>query len=198
MTSLDPGTAERPPGPPWRIIAVVAVVGAVAVAVVLGVLLAATASERDDLRTIDANRRQVQLVASAVTEALFGFDHTDLDAGQTVISDLATGSLAEEYRQAFSGPIREQLETAEARGVVNVTDLYVGDIGDQSATVVVVMDLVVDSNDGRRTTFDNFLVVSLVRTTGGWRADGVQTVNSGVDPELLAALTDAANQEGDS
>lgn len=169
---------RRTPVLPWAIVAILAVaVG------VLTVVVADLAGERDDLQEQIGDREAVAKVAGELTTALFTFDASDLDASREEVLALATGNLEDEYDEAF-GLVGEQLAAQGASAEAVVTDVYVGEVGRETATAVTVMDLTIEAGAGPQRTFDNHLVLTLVRTTEGWRVDRVVTVGGSFDPSV--------------
>lgn len=160
---------------------------AVAGLVALSAVLAGANRDLDAAEALLADRDRVARVAGELTEALFTFDSDDPDANRDRVLDLATGNLEEEYDLAFEGSVGAALSEVGTSASVVVTDVFVGDVGDDTARAVTVMNLELRTGDSVQRTFDNHLVLTLVRTTTGWKVDRVVTVGTDSGPRVDGA-----------
>jgi Mce-associated membrane protein len=147
------------------------------VAVVLGVT---AVSLRGQLERERGDRRDVESVAGAFSEAILSYDFEHLDATRDRVLDLATGDFAADFEKSFKG-LSALVEAVNGRATATVQDVFVGDISDGEATVITVVDLTATGTSGDRTVPDSYIRLSLVRVEGEWKVDGLTSLNFAQD-----------------
>jgi hypothetical protein len=122
----------------------------------------------------------VATTASQVATAITAIDATgDNQQQSNVIHALGTGPLIEQYEAAI--PSTRQLLVAlgvqsEHGQVPPENGVYIGDIGDNQAQVLVVIDLVV-VGQVVKTVPNQYLRIHLVKLDGMWKVDNVENLN---------------------
>ena len=144
------------------------------VAVVATVQRQELAAERDD-------RREVERVSGELAAALLTYDFEDLDASRDRVLARSTGKFRKEYEEAFESGLRTLLTETKATSRGTVTDIYVGDIEDSTASSIVVANAVADGTSGRRASLASYIQLDLVEVGGRWRVDGVTNLTFGRD-----------------
>jgi hypothetical protein len=161
-----------------RLLAVVTAI-AVVLALVASVMTASYIRLRSDRDAADADRTRVATTATQVVEAMFAVD-ADSDNKQQadVIHTLGTGPLIEQYEQVIPSTrdLLKALGVASEHSRVTDGGVFVGDVDDNEARVVVVVDLVVI---GKTTKIvpNQYLRIHLVKLDGSWKVDNIENVN---------------------
>ncbi len=144
------------------------------IAVVLLVLLV-----RTDSGTESADQTNIRTTSARLVEALISFDTNGAAANAPVVHELATGTLLGQFDQVQRTLVKtfKQLKLSSARG--SIKSVYVGDIGNDQASTIVVADLTLV---GQTTTVqrDQYLELRLVRLSGRWKVESVRSVNFAV------------------
>ena len=178
--SDDAGGAARPDR---RLTTVAA--GAVAVcAVALLGLTTWSLFRASDLASQQDDRRAAASVAGRFASATMSYDHRDLEGSLAAVTDLASQEYAETYQNAFFQELQPVVDELRARGRVHVRDVYVSEIGDDTATAVVSFDAVIRSTIGTRRLTGSYVRVDLTKEDGAWKADDLTflaTTQEGLD-----------------
>lgn len=181
------GSGRRRPG------LVLAVIVLAVLSVVLALVAAVLASRLDAER---GTRRTVERVAGTFTTALLTYDYNDLDAAKHRVLSLSTGKFKKEYEQAFGGGLDELLKQTQSRSKGTVTDIYVGEVSDGTADVIVVANAQAEGTSGTRRTVASYIQLQLVQVGGRWRVDGVTNLNFGQQSGSPAPSTTTTAPEG--
>ncbi len=148
----------------------------VLVALLVGIGLVATArgSVDDDLTTA---QREVAEAARAEAVAFLTVDHRDMEPLIDAVLDGATGDFAEQYASQRERLTSEAVRT-EATSTGEVVALGVGDLDDDSATVLVAANSTVtnSSTDSLGQVRYYRLRLDLVREGERWLTSNVQFV----------------------
>jgi len=164
--------------PTWVLVAVAAC------AVVLLGITAWSLLRADDLASQQDDRRAAASVAGRFASATMSYDHRDLEGSLAAVTDLASQDYAETYQNAFFEELQPVVDELRARGRVHVRDVYVSEIGDDTATAVVSFDAVIRSTIGTRRLTGSYVRVDLVKEGGAWKADDLTflaTTQEGLD-----------------
>jgi Mce-associated membrane protein len=153
-------------------IAFVLVLAVLSLAVLATVQRQQLASERDD-------REEIERVSGELATALLTYDFEHLDASRDRVLARATGKFRKEYETAFDGGLRTLITQTKAKSRGTVTDIYVGDVEDGAASVIVVANAVADGTGGRRASLGSYIQLDLVEVAGRWRVDGVTNLTFG-------------------
>jgi Mce-associated membrane protein len=163
----------------------VAVIVAAALAVLAVFALASESGSGDDGRD-----REIRLSAGRFAERFLTYEGSDFESWRDEVLELATGGFAEEFAQAESG-LRVFFEEGARDAVASVTDVFVGDEDRGTVEVVVSYDRVVSGDEDRFSEQDRYLLLSLIRVDGDWRADNVIDLASSTDLGSQIAPPDA-------
>ncbi|SFB28068.1 Mce-associated membrane protein [Nocardioides alpinus] len=155
------------------------VVGGLAVALVglmvaIGVLLTSRASVDDDLT---ASQREVAEAARTEALAFLTVDHTDMDPLIDAVLAGATGEFKEQYESQREMLASEAVRT-EATSAGEVVALGVGDLDDETATVLIAANsTVTNTSTGSEGQVRYYrLRLDLVREDDRWLTSNVQFV----------------------
>jgi hypothetical protein len=120
-------------------------------------------------------------VSGELATALLTYDFEHLDASRDRVLARATGKFRKEYEAAFDGGLRTLITETKAKSRGTVTDIFVSDIDDRTASTIVVANAVADGTAGRRASLASYIQLDLVEVGGRWRVDGVTnlTFNQG-------------------
>ena len=182
MTVVDdheplPEARPAPEPPPRRSrLLLVACIGLFVLSLVLGILSAVLGSRLDDEVT---RRDDVEEVAGRFATALLTYDHAKLDETRDAVLALSTGKFRKEYEQAFAGGLEVLITETKATSEGTVTDVYVSDVEEDTASAIVVANVRVSGTAGDRRTAASYIQLELVRVSGAWRVDGVTNLNFG-------------------
>ena len=181
VTDAGPAEAAGPPAAPssrrrWLgpALGFNLVLAVLIIAVVATVQRQELAAERDD-------RREIERVSGELAAALLTYDFEDLDASRDRVLARSTGKFRKEYEDAFESGLRTLLTETKASSRGTVTDIFVGDIDDGSASSIVVANAVADGTAGRRASLASYIQLDLVEVGGRWRVDGVTNLTFGRD-----------------
>lgn len=146
----------------------------VALLVAIGLVVASRGSVDDELSTA---QREVAEAARAEAVAFLTVDHRDMDPLIDAVLDGATGDFAEQYESQRERLTREAVRT-EATSTGEVVALGVGDLDDDSATVLVAANSTVTntSTGGEGQVRYYRLRLDLVREGERWLTSNVQFV----------------------
>lgn len=146
----------------------------VALLMAIGLVVASQGSVDDDLSTA---QREVAEAARAEAVAFLTVDHRDMDPLIDAVLDGATGDFAEQYESQRERLTREAGRT-EATSTGEVVALGVGDLDDDSATVLVAANSTVTntSTGGEGQVRYYRLRLDLVREGERWLTSNVQFV----------------------
>jgi Mce-associated membrane protein len=188
---IDSGPADAVPaaasGAPRRWIVPAAVF--VLVLVVLVVAVVATV-QRQELAAERDDRQEIERVSGELAAALLTYDFEDLDASRDRVLARSTGKFRKEYEDAFESGLRTLLTETKATSRGTVTDIFVGDIEDSTASSIVVANAVADGTSGRRASLASYIQLDLVEVDGRWRVDGVTNLTFGRDSGGAQATPD--------
>ena len=150
-------------------------VGAFAVAVLVAAALAilavfALASENGSDQ--GGQDREIRLAAGRFSERFLTYEDSDFETWRDEVLELATGGFAEEFAEAESG-LRVFFEEGARDAVARVTDVFVAEEERGTVEVIVSYDRVVTGGEDRFSEADRYLLLSLIRVDGEWRADNV-------------------------
>jgi len=152
-----------------------AVAAAVVFALLSVVLVVLLVRERDQNRG-DGERAAVETTASRVAEALVTVDAGGNQSGADVVRQLGTGPLIQQFDEA-NAAVRATFGQLKIQSISGrVQEVYVKDIDGPQADVIVVLDLVIVS-DNPRVDQNHYLRVHLAKLDGQWKVDNVQDVN---------------------
>lgn len=158
-------------------------VGAFAIAVIVAAalaVLAVFALASDSGSGSGGDDREVRLAAGRFAERFLTYEGSDFESWRDEVLDLSTGGFAEEFAEAESG-LRVFFEEGARDAVARVTDVFVGDEERGSVQVVVAYDRVVTGDEDQFSESDRYLLLSLIRVDGQWRADNVIDLASSSD-----------------
>ena len=168
------------------IIGVLVLVAVTAGAVVWGLSQRGAA---DDAEAQLARQRDAVLVAGGFVEALMSYDHEDLGTQQAAVEGFATTRFRDEYDEAFTSDVRDQIIAERASSTVTVEDVFLAiDEGDD-VTAIVHARSMVKSDGGASAELESYLRVRLLRSDGTWRVDDLTSLGS---QDLSAPLVDPA------
>lgn len=159
-------------------------VGAFAIAVLVAAALAilavfALASESGS--DSGGQDREVRLAAGRFSERFLTYEDSDFETWRDEVLELATGGFAEEFAEAESG-LRVFFEEGARDAVARVTDVFVAEEERGTVEVIVAYDRVVTGGgEDRFSESDRYLLLSLIRVDGEWRADNVVDLASSDD-----------------
>ena len=176
MTDLDEPTAVEPSSVEPSATPRAALILAITIAVVLGVLSIALAVKASD----DGDRGRVADLRAAsgqVGEALLTYDYKDPKAHKDGVLALATGSFRTEYERAFDQGLGALITKVKATSKGFVKDVYVSEIDAERAETIVVADVTRDGAGGKRTLYDIYILLSFVDVKGTWKVDQVTDLN---------------------
>ena len=181
MTTIEddtePGALAEVPSEPspsrtlTRSVAVLAAVffvTTVALAIVAASVYNSLQHERDD-------RTEVRRAASTFAARLLTFDYRKPEELRTAVRSMSTASFAREYERAFPG-LKELITAGETTSEGAVTDVYLGDVDDQAATVIAVVKTTTNGKGGQRTG-DFYMELDMARSGGAWKVDGFTNLN---------------------
>lgn len=163
--------------------AFLAVLAVLVIAVVATVQRQELAAERDD-------RQEIERVSGELAAALLTYDFEDLDASRDRVLARSTGKFRKEYEDAFESGLRTLLTETKASSRGTVTDIFVGEIDDATASSIVVANAVADGTSGRRASLASYIQLDLVEVGGRWRVDGVTNLTFGRDSAPAPATGD--------
>lgn len=172
-------TPRRPPGS-GRTVPVGAFAIAVLVAAALAILAVfalASESGSDD----GGQDREIRLAAGRFSERFLTYEDSDFETWRDEVLELATGGFAEEFAEAESG-LRVFFDEGARDAVARVTDVFVAEEERGTVEVIVSYDRVVTGGEDRFSESDRYLLLSLIRVDGEWRADNVVDLASSGDP----------------
>lgn len=156
-------------------------VGGLAV-VLVGLLVAIGLvwSSRGDVDAgLSTAQREVAAAARAEAVAFLTVDHEDMDAVVDAVLAGATGDFAEQYA-AQRDTLVSEAERTEATSTGEVVALGVGDLDDDSATVLVAANSTVTNSgtgaEGQVRYYRLRLRLDLVREDGRWLTSAVEFV----------------------
>lgn len=178
-TAAEPsGEPEAPPAPRPRrggfVVAAVLAVIFLAVAIVMTVVAAQLRSDLDHSR---GDRQDVARVSSSFGEALLSYDYRNLDQSRTKVLALATGNFAKQYQDASRRGLDEIIKGVKTVSVASVSQVYVGDVGNDTGSSIVLVNSVQAGAGGRR-PFQAYLGLDLVKVGGTWKVDGVTYISA--------------------
>jgi type II secretory pathway pseudopilin PulG len=141
---------------------------------VAGAVVLGSAQDASDLRDERDDREEVQRLAGAFGEAYLSYDFQDVDASGDRVLALVTEAFAADFEDTRAPGIEAVFATIETTTVARTTDVYVGDIGEDTAQAYVIVD-VDASNDtaGQQTLRGLSFLVSMAREDGEWKVDTV-------------------------
>lgn len=142
----------------------------------LAVLAAFLANRLDAERDRDDDIREV---AGQFTAAFLTYDFERLEQSKDRVLDLATGNFKRQYEKVFTGGLDVLLKETKARSEATVTDIYLGEVVDDTATAIVVADAKAEGAAGSRRTIASYVRLELVKVGGRWRVDGVTNLDFG-------------------
>ena len=146
------------------------------------VLLATTLTNwwllRND-RAADARVAAVESVSRESLDALTNFSARTIDRDVGRLKRLAVGSFSTQVEQTFSPSRISQIRQADVRSTGRIKSLFVEDVSGDTASAFGVVDTTVVNNvsGSPRAEVVRF-ELSLIDTTGGWRIDQVNILQS--------------------
>jgi Mce-associated membrane protein len=166
---------EREARPPNRtltrslaVLAIVFFVTTVALGIVAASVYNSLHHERDD-------RDDVRRAASTFAGRLLTFDYRKPDELQKAVRAMSTDRFAREYDRAFPG-LKELITAGQTRSDGSVTDVYLGDVDSNSATVIAVVNTKTTGKAGPRTG-DFYMELDMAKASGRWKVDGFTNLN---------------------
>jgi hypothetical protein len=147
------------------------------VAIVLGAVLANDDDGGALGITTDSGIADLQRAAGQFTEALLTYDHRDPDAHRDAVLGLATGSFTEEYEDSFEHGLRQLMTQVQASSQGTVKDIFLSEVDEGRAELIVVADAVQDGAGGPRTVYDLYVKLTMVQVDGRWKVDDVVDLN---------------------
>lgn len=193
MTDAPAPVEEAPPEPPDpaepRRRGVVLLAAALFGLSVGLALLAAFLANR-----LDAERDRgddIREVSGRFAAALLTYDFEQLERSKDRVLSLSTGNFKRQYEQAFTGGLDVLLKETKARSEATVTDVYLGEVADDTATAIVVADAKAEGTAGTRRTISSYIQLELVKVGGRWRVDGVTNLNFGQGTDAGTTTTTA-------
>jgi hypothetical protein len=180
-TPVDDAVPEATPDRPRRSGSKLAIALAVlfaALAIFLAFVATSLRGQLDDERDV---RADVEDVAGRFSEALLTYKFGDLDTTKDHVLGLSTGEFATEYEAAFPG-LASLITQSQSSATATVKDVFVSRIEGDRATAITVVDAVGTGAGGPRTQPDSYVRLDLVRTSGGWKVDGVTSLNFTTGP----------------
>jgi hypothetical protein len=155
----------------------------------------AAAQLRRDLDHARGDRQDVARVSSQFGEALLSYDYRNLDRSRTKVLALATGNFAKQYRDASKRGLDEIIKGVKTVSVASVSQVYVGDVEDDTAGSIVLVNSVQAGVAGRR-PFQAYLGLDLVKVGGRWKVDGVTYISADQGSSPSSSTTTTAPAAG--
>ena len=149
----------------------------VLVALLVALVLVVTTSRDGGDEDLSAAQREVARAARTEAIAFLTVDHEDMDPLVDAVLAGATGDFAEQYAAQRDMLVSEAVRT-EATSTGEVVALGVGDLDDDSATVLVAANsTVTNTNTGAEGQVRYYrLRLDLVREDGRWLTSAVRFV----------------------
>ncbi|MDQ1373365.1 MAG: Mce-associated rane protein [Actinomycetota bacterium] len=148
--------------------------GLLVVATFLGVLASRYHAELSNDR---GERQQVQDVGARFATSFVTYDYRNLDASLQRIKADATTKFANEYERLFQTSVKTLITETQAQSKGTVTDVFLGPVQGQSATVLTVVNVERQGKAGRVPVAGTYLELDLVKSSGRWRVDNVTAIN---------------------
>lgn len=150
-----------------------------AVLFVLAAGLAAFGADRATALSAERDRREsIEETSGRFAAALLTYDYKDLEKSRTAVRSMSTEKFKKEYQRAF-GSLEVLLTQTEARSQGTVTEVYLGEVDDDTATVIVVADAISHTKSGTRRTLASYIQLDLVKVSSSWLVNGVTNLNFG-------------------
>lgn len=166
--SMDsPGTRT-----PARTVPFGAFLAAVLVAAALGILAVVALSVGGESDAGNGDVEDARLAAGRFAERFLTFEHDNLDEWKKDVLALSTGGFAEEVESVESS-LREMLGTEQISARSHVRDVFIGNVDNDSVTVVVLYDREVDDPDGDRVETNGYARLDMVRSESRWLVEQV-------------------------
>ena len=175
--SEAPPRARRSTG--FVVMAILAVVF-FASTVLLAVVAAGLKADKDEL--VDG-RAEVADVAGRFVTALLSYDHRDPTGFRDRVLALTAPPFTAQFEDAVAD-LETLFEGVDAVSVPTIRDVFVAEVGEGTATAIVVYDRVLNGVGGERAESNIYVRLDLVEREDGWRINNVVNLN--------LALTDAA------
>lgn len=140
--------------------------------VALGIV---AASVYNSLRHERDDRDEVRRAASTFAGRLLTFDYRKPDELQKAVRAMSTDRFAREYDRAFPG-LKELITVGQTQSDGSVTDVYLGDVDSNSATVIAVVNTKTTGKAGPRTG-DFYMELDMAKASGRWKVDGFTNLN---------------------
>ena len=157
--------------PRWLVAAAAALL---VLATFLGVLAAQYKSQLDRER----NRREdVEELAARFAANFVTYDYRTLDDSLRRITADATPKFGNDYERLFRTSVSALITETRAQSRGTVTDVFLGEIEDESANVLTVLNVERQGISGRVPVAGTYLELDLVRTQGRWKVDNVTAIN---------------------
>jgi Mce-associated membrane protein len=151
----------------------------VVVALVLGLLATvgvtwAQVGRAQDAEDDLAARDEVAAAASVFGEVYLSYDFDDPDRSGDRVLELVSPAFAEDFERTRAPGIEELFSNLGTTTSASTTQVFVGDVGDDAATALVVVDVVARSEaSGTQELTDLTFVLELVRDGDRWLVDDV-------------------------
>ncbi len=114
-------------------------------------------------------RRQVAAAAATFGEVYLTYDFDDVDASSDRVVELVTPDFAEDFADTRAPGIEELFANLETSTRATTTEVFVGDVTDDTARALVVVDVDASSGaTGTQTLTDLTFVIDLERIDGEW------------------------------
>ena len=149
---------------------IVLIAALLVVATFLGVLAARfyAADRRDDRRRDDVAEVAARLALSFVT-----YDYRDLDSSIQRVRRDATDGFFREYERFMQNEGGSLLERTQAQSKATVDDVFLGDIGDGSASAFVVLTVTRQGLGAQAPAAGAYLRLQLTQVDGKWLVEKV-------------------------
>ncbi len=120
----------------------------------------------------------VRRVAAAFASAFNAYDYRHLDRQKAAVLRLSTGTFKKEYQSGFDDGLAPILTATKGISTVRDITVFVGELNDHTADVIVVADLIRSGSGGKRAV-TSYIELSMVKA-GDWRIDDVASLNLGL------------------
>ena len=151
---------------PWAPTALMVGLGLVMILLIVGLVI--QTSRASDLSSDEDERRAVGRAAGGFTEAVYGYDHEDMQESLAAVLEHATDEYAREYEEAWNNELQPVIDELRGSGEIDLTDVYVSDIDGNRAKAVVSFNATLRSTAGARRLTGTFVQIDLQRVDGAW------------------------------